>query len=195
MKLGEQLYIEMSALFPDVTNMCLTYDTVSVVKEAINYLIAIGDNYDDNEALGRAMRLNRITGCLGTIVFSSDITSRSSGKMLMQQYVENNQTREMMFRDVALISWDSSQVVEIIGELMWGSENNTIPGDLRPIELCPFDPWQKVQSAYGKNALYLVSGIVFGISFIVAIYSAKTFKENYNVLYEKKIISYSDFMF
>ena len=37
--LGEQLKIELSELYPDITYMCMAYDTVSTFKNAIIYLI------------------------------------------------------------------------------------------------------------------------------------------------------------
>lgn len=66
--------------------MCLTYDTVLVIKEAILYLLARGEDFEDPLKLIHTMRNNKIIGCIGSIYFSKETTGRTSSQYLFSQY-------------------------------------------------------------------------------------------------------------
>ena len=71
--LGKQLYNEISSIVDyQPTYLCITYDSISVLKYSINHLLLLGEDYDSAQVLLKSMRLQKLTGCMGTIFFLSD---------------------------------------------------------------------------------------------------------------------------
>ena len=87
--LGSTLQKEFSNKYVEIGYMCMTYDTVSVFKEAIKYVLSIGEDIEYYSTLMKAIRINRFTGCLGNVFFSNDANSRSSAQLLFQQLYYN----------------------------------------------------------------------------------------------------------
>ena len=107
----------MSQIFPSLPYLCLNYDTVSVVKEAIKLILSRGDDYEDPKVLESVMRTNKITGCLGTIYFDATSNSRASSVFEMQQLLLNETTGLMYTANAAYIDKLSAKVITIINPL------------------------------------------------------------------------------
>ena len=107
----------MSQIFPSLPYLCINYDTVSVVKEAIKLILSRGDDYEDPEVLESVMRTNKITGCLGTIYFEGTSNSRGSSVFEMQQLLLNKTTEEMYAINVGFIDKFSAKIITMITPL------------------------------------------------------------------------------
>jgi sulfur transfer protein SufE len=92
---GNEIKNELLQMFPDVTYMCMTFDTVSVIKEAIIYLLSTGDDYEDYNKLMNAIRKNKIVGCLGNVYFDVDGNTRASSQYLIQQIYYNSTSKAL----------------------------------------------------------------------------------------------------
>ena len=193
--LGNTLEQEMSQIFPSLPYLCLNYDTVSVVKEAIKLILSRGDDYEDPKVLESVMRTNKITGCLGTIYFDATSNSRASSVFEMQQLLLNETTGLMYTANAAYIDKLSAKVITIINPLQWASGNATVPSNFRPISPCPFDSYLVMESYEGKGLLYMFCGIFFIIALISARISYKAWKYNNKELMKKKIITFADMAF
>ena len=193
--LGESLQAELSQIFPDLSYMCMTYDTVSVVKEAIIYILSKGDDYEDPEVLKTVMRNNRLVGCLGNIFFQTGANSRSTSKFSIQQ-VKLMQGAGIWYPDeVAVVDKLSTQIITYVKELEWPTDNATIPTNLRPVNPCPFDTFQIVEAVGGKEVLYALSVVFFIIACLSAGFTHRYSRRDYKPLHEKQIITFADMVF
>ena len=193
-ELGTTLRTEMSKIFPALTFLCMCYDTVSVVKEAVNYILAKGDDYEDPETLQTAMRNNKITGCLGSLFFGTESNSRGSAQFLLQQF-RQNATGSWYLENIVFIDKLSSQVITVVNPVEWPSGNNTTPSLFRPISPCPFDSYLIVDSPSGKNVLYSLCAIFFVISIIAAYLAYRYLNPVIKPLTEKQVITFADMIF
>lgn len=57
---GMQVEEELKAIYQEVSYMCMTFDTVSTIKEAILYLLAMGEDFEDPDILMKAMRTGNL---------------------------------------------------------------------------------------------------------------------------------------
>ena len=193
--LGKALEEQMSKIFPSLPYLCITYDTVTVVKEAIILILSRGENYEDPKVLESVMRTNKITGCLGNIYFDSTSNSRGSTMFEMQQILQNETTKEMYRVNVVTIDKLSAKIISIITPLEWKSGNASVPSNYRQKSLCPFDSYLISESDKGKGLLYMFCGVFFVIALITARISYKTWKYDKKILTEKKIITFADMVF
>ena len=193
--LGIQLQTEMSAILPDLSYMCMTYDTVSVVKEAIIYALSRGEDYEDPNIIQKAMRTNRLTGCLGSVYFGSESNSRISGQFLIQQLFQAPETGDFYLDSMAIVDKLSTQIIDILQPPVWPTGNSTTPSLFRPISLCPFDSFQIIESTSGQNVLYAVSVVFFVVSCLSAWLSYRYSNTNFEMLTEKQITSFADMIF
>ena len=180
-------------MFPIVSFMCMAYDTVSVLKEAIKYLITKGDDFEDSKLLKYTMRTNKLTGCLGTVFFDKDDNSRAYSAFLVQQIKQNLTTSKWYFHDVAIIDKISENIMTIIDTIIW--YEGSVPTNLRPQNPCPFDNYEIKESLKSKLVFYLLSTGFFIISVVFAYFSYKKFENTDKELKNKQIISASDMIF
>ena len=92
--LGSTLKSEMSKLYSNTGNLCICYDAVSVIKEAIILMISKGIDFEDPFALENAMRNNKITGCIGSISFETGSNSIKSAEFMIRQLTKNDKTQK-----------------------------------------------------------------------------------------------------
>lgn len=193
--LGKQLYSELSQIYPSVPLMCLTYDTVSVVKEAIIYMLAKGDDYEDTSRLEYTMRTNKLTGCLGTIYFNTDDNSRASAQFSFQQLRKNLTTQTWNLIDVVYLDKYSPQLITSVSTLIWPLNNLTTPDNFRPENLCPFDNYQIVGSQVGKILAFMFALIFIIFSIILSTISTRNYPKDFVEMRENKLISFDDMIY
>ena len=191
--LGETLAEEMGAIFPSISYMCLAYDTVSVIKEAIIYTIAQGNDFEDLDALQRVMRNNKLTGCLGTIFFGQGANTRSSAQFLLLQIRNDNGNWNLY--PVIILDLFSSQIVTVIAPPEWPTGNTTVPSMLRPFNPCPFDSFEIIDAPKAKGVLYALSACFFIVACISACARYRFSRRSYKPLLSKQIISFADMLY
>ncbi|OMJ68141.1 hypothetical protein SteCoe_34492 [Stentor coeruleus] len=192
--LGEKLKSEISSLFPEISYMCMTYDTVSTVKESIIYILNKGEDYEDPEILKKAMRNIKFTGCLGTVFFDRDSNSRANAQFTIQQLRKSAYNNSWIITDVAYLDKFSSNIITSIGEFSWPTSEST-PSNFRPHNSCPFDEYLIQDSKASKLILMIASIIVFIISCASAYLSYYSNKFQFSYLVERRVITLSDMIF
>lgn len=192
-ELGESLKSEMSSLFPEISYMCMTYDTVSTVKESIIYILNKGEDYEDPEMLKKTMRNIKFTGCLGTVYFDRESNSRASAQFTIQQ-LRKSANNSWIITDVAYLDKFSSNMITSVAVFTWPSSEST-PSNFRPYNPCPFDDYLIQDSKPSKFVLMIASIIVFIISCVSACLSYYSNKSQFNFLVERKVITLSDMIF
>lgn len=191
---GTSLQQEFMKTYSDVSYMCMAYDSVSVIKDSLTYMILKGDDYEDSKLLSKTMRNNIITGCLGTIYFSENSNSRGSSKFIFQQLLLNTNNNTWFFNDVSYLDKYAPEVITSISNFIWSSGETTTPNNFRSYNPCPFDSYQIIESKIGKIILGIISFIFFIISIISAKLSCGKYK-NFRMLTQKKLLSFSDMVF
>ena len=192
-ELGQEINAYLSAIFPQTTFMCLTYDSVSIVKEAIIYLLSIGEDYENPKFLNSAMRNNKIVGCLGNIVFENGQNSRTQVQYTIQQVNFNTTLNTTVISDIGYVNRFSSQLITIIDEFDWPTGSLLL--NIRPAYPCPFDEFLVVDSPNGRAALYGFSVFFFLLALIVSIIAYTKTKSTFEQLNEIQIISFADMWF
>ena len=191
--LGATLKAELSAIFPSTTYMCLSYDTISVIKEAIIFTIAKGEDFEDPDTMKRAMRNNKLIGCLGTVFFGQGVNYRSSAPFLMMQIRNANGTWNL----VPVITLDiySSQIVTVLTPPEWSSGNTTVPSLYRPFNPCPFDAFEIIEASKAKGVLYALSALFVIVACISTCVRYRYSSRDYKLLTKKQIISFADMVY
>ena len=191
--LGATLLQELSAIFSSTTSMCLAYDTVSVIKEAIIFTIAKGEDFEDPDTMKRVMRNNKLTGCLGTVFFGREVNYRSSAPFLMLQIRNNNGTWNLV--PVINLNIYSSQIMTVLTALEWPSGNSTVPSLYRPFTPCPFDSYQIIEASLAKGVLYALSVFFIIVACISTCIRYRYSNRDYKLLTDKQIISFADMVY
>jgi hypothetical protein len=192
--LGQELETELSKMYQSLLYMCLAYDEVSIVKEAIIYMLARGQDYEDLELLSSTMRNNKIISCLGNVYFDPESNSRGSVQFSYHQFNQNSSTGDLYFNEVAIIDRFSNHIINFIGELQWPT-STSIPTNYRPYNPCPFDTYLVIESSKGKLALVIISLSFFLVAIVAGYRSQVQFGHFFKELNEKQVVSLSDIMF
>jgi Receptor family ligand binding region len=192
--LGLQIKSELSARYDDILFMCMCYDTFSTIKEAVNYILDRGNDYEDPVLLSNTMRNNKFVGCLGSVYFDTQSNSKINTAFTFQQIANNETTQTFYEFDLAHVDIFSAKIIDIVGEFQWPL-GSTIPNNFRDYNPCPFDGYQIMDSTKGKAALYSISTFFFCLSIAVSILSYKIFKNSTKVLREATVLTFADRMF
>ena len=191
--LGSALQKELSEKYSELTYMCMTYDTVSVFKEAIKYVLSIGEDIENYSILMKAIRFNRFIGCLGNVFFTSGGNSRSSAQLLIQQIYYNDSMNILKTEDVAYYDRFGSQLITQINQYLW--PNGEKPPNYRPVSECGFEPREEQNSKEGKKVLYVICAVLFVASVISGVLCIWCYKQKFEELEERKVISLGDMIF
>ncbi|OMJ70464.1 hypothetical protein SteCoe_31560 [Stentor coeruleus] len=190
---GETIKKELLQMYNEITYMCMTFDTVSVIKEAIIYLLSTGDDYEDYNKLMSAIRKNKIVGCLGNVYFDIDGNTRASSQFLIQQIYYNSTLKTFGTIEISYIDRFSSQLITIINPYIWPT--NSAPPNYRPYSPCPFDSYKIQSSSKGKTVLYALSSLYFIICLISCIVTSLKLNRKISPITEKKNISFDDYLY
>ncbi|OMJ70463.1 hypothetical protein SteCoe_31559 [Stentor coeruleus] len=190
---GKEIQKELLEMYSEITYMCMTFDTVSVVKEAIIYLLSTGDDYEDYNKLMSAIRKNKFTGCLGNVYFSIDGNSRASSQFLIQQIYYNLTIQTFESIDISYLDRFSSQLITIINPYVWPT--GSPPPNYIPYSPCPFDSYEVHSSSKGIMVLCVISSLLFVICLVSCVFTLFKTKNEINLISSKKYISFDDYMF
>jgi Receptor family ligand binding region len=192
--LGLKIKKELSAIYNDTSNMCYFYDTFSTIKEAINYMLSRGTDYENPVLLSNAMRTNKFVGCLGTVYFDSASNSRCNSIFGIQQVINNQTTQSFYLIDIADVNLFSSPIINMVGNLQWPLGGD-VPSTFRDYSPCPFDSYEVIESSKGKVVLYCISAFFLCVSVLGAVVSYRLFRDDMKELKEETMISFSDMVF
>ena len=188
-ELGESLKKVFSEMYSNINYLCLCYDSFLVVKQAIKYMLSIGEDYENPERLLYFMRENKITGCMGTIYFSKDSTSLSNGKFLMMQ-VSFSSNGMMNMPEIAYLDRLSTQFIYFVQAPKWATDS--VPTNFLPNFDCPFESKEIISSTKGEWVLIGLCAVFFIVTCIFSFLSYLKFKSTFKELTERQIISFSD---
>ncbi|OMJ81106.1 hypothetical protein SteCoe_18519 [Stentor coeruleus] len=191
--LGQEIQKELSEKYEDISFMCMTYDTVSVVKEAIKYLLSIGDDYENYNKLMNAIRKNKFVGCLGNVYFDKEENTRASSQFIIKQIIYNSTTKLFDTIDISYLDRFSSQMFTFINPYVWPIGSS--PPNYRLYNPCPFNIYNIQSSSKGKTALYIFLSFFIILSLVVCILTYFKSEKKIIPLTDKKYISFEDYFF
>ena len=61
---GQQLLREIKLFTNSTLNPCYSYDSVTIVKNSILHLMAVGEDYEDPSVLNNYIRIQKTIGCM-----------------------------------------------------------------------------------------------------------------------------------
>ena len=188
-ELGESLKKVFSEMYSNINLLCLCYDSFFVVKQAVKYMLSIGEDYENPERLLYFMRENKVTGCMGTIYFSKDSTSLSNGKYLMMQ-VTFSSNGTMNMPETAYLDRLSTQFIYFVQAPKWPTDS--VPTNFLPNFDCPFESKEIISSTKGEWVLIGLCTVFFIVTCIFSFLSYLKFKSSFKELTERQIMSFSD---
>ena len=194
-ELGQNLKAELLGTFKDVTNMCTTYDSVSVVKNALNHLIFTGDDYEDPTNLDKSIRNQRFVGCLGNVYFKSDANYRDSSKIEIQQIYYNEDENYVGLKPFVEVNIYSNILLTYASDIKWPTGEKSIPTNYIEYSKCGFDDRQVIKSKNGQRMIFIISSLVLVVSIIFSVLSWKYFKNSYRELEENQEMNLNDYVF
>ena len=193
-ELGEQLYSEISTNTNSETNyLCITYDSISVFKYSINHLLLLGEDYESPDILIKSMRLQRLTGCMGTIFFLRDSNSLANFQVGLGQTQYNETTNNFEISYYATSNKYDTEIIKFTKEIKWPNGENKAPTNFVDFGKCDIDDRIIKQSQNGRNILIIISTIYFTCSLISAFLSSKHYINNLEIIEKGKEPSLSDY--
>ena len=194
-KLGEILQKEMSELFSEISNMCVTYDSLVVVKNALMHLLAFGYDFEDPTILGRVMREQKFVGCLGDVYFNSDSNSRASYLISYKQILFNQTTEQFTLANFVAINPFSTNIFQYLIEPQWPTGEKTTPTNYIEYSKCGFDDRLIIKSNKGQGMIFIVSSMLLILNIIFGFFSYKYFKNSYIELEKNQEMNLSDYFY
>lgn len=193
--LGQSL---KSQLAGDLSYRCLTYDSMIVIKESINYILSKGDDFEDPSTLINSMRNIKFNGCTGLVYFASDSNSRGYCIFSFEQIRRNltsNSSNDWYFVPVANVDKFSQTVVTPVGEYEWNFDTTGIPSNFLPVYECGIDPKDKRKSYWGYVILFCMCAAFALISIPPAMLAGYKFKRNIQMLTQVKQKTLADLLY
>ena len=187
---GEIIKNEIQQLYKEITYMCLTFDTVSVFKNSINYLIGKGGDFEDYGQMMRTIRMNRFIGCLGNVFFDTNGNTRSSAQILIQQIYYNKTENSLRTIDVAYYDRFSSILINQITDYKWSTGKK--PKNFIEMSKCGFYEKDNRESSSGKTVLYWLCAGLFLSTLISCSFSFYFYFKKDNHEPTKAITSFDD---
>ena len=193
-ELGEQLYSEISANVTTDTNyLCITYDSISVFKYSINHLLTLGEDYESPDVLIKSMRLQRLTGCMGTIFFLKDSNSVANFQVGLGQAQYNETTSNFFISYYATSNKYDTEIIKFTKKIEWPNGENTAPTNFIDFGKCDIDDRTIKQSQRGRNILITISVIYLIFSLFSAWLSSKFYYYDLSAIEKGKEPSLSDY--
>ncbi|OMJ69646.1 hypothetical protein SteCoe_32578 [Stentor coeruleus] len=193
--LGKTLKAEMSKIFPETSYMCMVYDSFSVIKNAFEFMLKKGLDYENTTELTAVIRNMNSIGCLGSLSFDKQTNSKATAKFLFQQIILNETTNNFYLKDVMIIDRYSTNAITAISEIEWTTQDKSTPTNFRAISDCPFDSYLVKNVSRPKKILYGLSTFFAFLTIISAYLSSKLNQLTFTQIEEKVPISLSDYIF
>ena len=194
-ELGKQLKNEISGFFNDISYMCLTYDTVSVVKNAIMHLISIGEDFEDPSLLIETMRTQKFVGCMGNVYFKNNANNRMSYLISYKQIAYNQTTEKYTYEEFSTINPFSTQVFHYVNDPYWPTGENYTPSNYIEYSECGFDSRLVTKSEKGQIMIFIFSSIFLIFCITFSFLSWLAFKNNFKELEDNKEKNLNDYFF
>lgn len=193
--LGQNLKSEMKKIFPDVSFMCMVYDSFSLIKNTLAFMLEKGLDYEDPDKFTSALRNTNGLGCLGTLSFNRQTNSKASAKFLYQQILFNETSDSFFLKDIIIVDKYSSQAIISIGEIEWLTSDGSIPKNYNPKSDCPFDNYL-IRKVYKSRIIFYSFSTFFVLLVLLSgILSSKTYECLLPEIKQKTQISLSDYIF
>lgn len=192
---GKTVLEEIRRYTNSTQNLCFSFDTVSILKNSISHLMAIGEDYEDPEVLNNYIRIQKTTGCLGSLKIDADKNTRSSFTLALDQIYFVDGNTDFLYREAILVNKFSSNPIYINDEIEWPGGSKSIPKNFFEYNSCGLDDRTIKTSDSGKNAFLVLSGIIITISIIPAIISAFIYSNVLPPIEENTIITINDKFF
>ena len=189
---GQQLLKEIRLLTNSTQNLCYSYDSVTIVKNSILHLIAIGEDYEDPFVLNNYIRIQKTIGCMGNLKIDADKNTRSSFNLGLNNIYFAKESHEIMHEEAIQVNKYSQIPIQIKEDFVWSGGKKTIPKNFIEYNSCGFDDRKIKDSEAGKNAFFLLSGIILAISIISAIISVNFYGSGLPIIEEDTIITIND---
>lgn len=103
-------------------------------------MITKGEDYENGPELNKAMRIQRFTGCSGTVSVSSDSNDRSQIILDIANGYYNKTLK--IWNDVSVGSYNmaSTQPFTFTKDIVWPDDGDSPPKDIRTKpDNCPFE--------------------------------------------------------
>ena len=188
--LGIMLKEELSRLYSNVNFMCLTYDAFLLIKNSIEDLVSIGEDFEDPYILMTAMRKQRMIGCVGNIYFNNDYNTRVSAKILLRQIVLNDQNDGIDVIDFIVLDRYSTNTIMYLNRANWVGD--VVPTNYIELNDCNFDEREVRSSKKGKAFKTIFSCILVGITLTFSLISYKLFKNEIPEFEYGELIKFED---
>lgn len=193
-ELGEKLYGEITSIIPyEPTYLCITYDSVSVLKYSINHLLNLGEDYESTEILMKSMRLQRLTGCMGTIFFLSDSNVVATFQVGLGKLIFNKTSNQYFISFYATSNKYDTQIIKYSKEIEWPSGEDSAPSNFIDFGVCGLDERIVRPSQKGKTIVIIISCLISMISVICAWLSTKIFTYDLYQIEKGREASLSDY--
>ncbi|CAG9322183.1 unnamed protein product [Blepharisma stoltei] len=163
----------------DPVYKCFAYDSMMTVLNAIKFSIAKGDNINTPSVINKSMRLQRFTGCSGTVTFANGSNDRSQVVIVIYNTIYNSTNGKWIDIRVGTYNIASTHPFTFISSITWPGGTSGPPSDIivKPDD-CPFD-WKDVQSSFQGTAIFYT--ISFTIAAGTALLSIYIFRKWWNV--------------
>jgi hypothetical protein len=192
-ELGEQLYTEISAYVPYTpTYLCVTYDTISVLKSSIIHLLTLGEDYEDPSILMSSLRTQRLTGCMGSIYFLHDSNVVATFKLGLGKMAFNDSSGQLLITYFATSNKYDTTIIQYSKPVEWPDGTTETPSNFIYFGKCGLDERLVKTSKSGRTAKIAVAVSSLGISVISAVVSAKVFKSDLQVITEGQLPFFAD---
>ncbi|CAG9321867.1 unnamed protein product [Blepharisma stoltei] len=175
---------------------CNFYDAVTLIAQALDWMVNNGLNYKDPGALMKIIRFVSFIGCSGSVKINEGTNDRLTHSMVFQSSMIDPDTGNITIYDSIIYSPWSANMIATVRPLLYAGNTTEKPSDERVVIVdCPF-PSSKVRT-FVKGRI-LVFCLCFFIAFITAILTFIIWKKWWHIKIEmltmKKEISYEDFI-
>ena len=190
--IGKTVESEVSELHSDVKSMCVSYDSFSLVKNAIQHLMLIGEDFEDTAMLSKAIRTQKFVGCSGDVYFSDGSNSRASSITAIDQIVYNTTLKRLTMVTLALANKFSIITMKYVRKPFWPSGISQFPSNYIETSKCGFSENKRQKSSAGRTQVLIVSAVYLSVTCIAAIISYRTFDTKVELMSKRVQASFSD---
>ena len=155
---GEAIREEMFEAFgPPESYRCFAFDAMMLGINAVDFMLTQGELYEDPAKLNQAVRMQRFTGCSGTVSIKDGSNDRSLYLIGLYNLVYDNTT--LQYSDQLIATYDDQSIIPFVwnNAIVWPLGGTAIPTDSRfDGLLCPFESRDIMQNDQGTAIFYVI---------------------------------------
>ena len=191
---GKTIKSELEFKYGTSKFLCLTFDTISVLQNAFNYMILKGLDYENTNKLLFIIGSQKSTECSGSLIFPPNLKHRITYEVSIEQLTFNKNSKNLKPVTIAILNRYSATSINLIQEPTWHNSTTT-PSNYVFIGSCGFDLRDSSSSSQGRTTLFVLSLLALTLCIVSSYLSTKFYY--YPILYEdKKVVgSLSDILF